>query len=336
MAAVLPPEVITSSEIEQRLEPLYHRLRLPNGRLELMTGIRERRFWPVGFPPSEGAASAGQAVLARSALTPESIGLLIHCGVCRDRLEPSTASTVHHLLRLPPKVQFLDISNACLGFINAMMLAASMIESGQIKAALLVSCENGRPLLEHTLSHLLESTLDRNAIKPFFANLTIGAGAVAALLCHSELAPKAQWRFLGGVARADSTANHLCQGDAASGSALQMSTDSEELLKAGLDLAGRTWADLLLGFGWEASDIHRVVCHQVGRAHQRGLLERIGLTLEQDFSTFGNLGNIGSVSLPLTFALADDAGFFKPGQRVGWLGIGSGLGCVMAAMEWIV
>ena len=41
----LPDEIVTSDEIERRLEPLYRRLRLPEGRLEHMTGIRERRFW---------------------------------------------------------------------------------------------------------------------------------------------------------------------------------------------------------------------------------------------------------------------------------------------------
>ena len=43
----LPDEIVTSDELERRLEPLYTRLRLPEGRLELMTGIRERRFWPA-------------------------------------------------------------------------------------------------------------------------------------------------------------------------------------------------------------------------------------------------------------------------------------------------
>ena len=50
---VLPDEVISSSQIETWLAPLYQRLRLPEGRLELMTGIRERRFWPAGMLPSE-------------------------------------------------------------------------------------------------------------------------------------------------------------------------------------------------------------------------------------------------------------------------------------------
>ncbi len=40
----LPDEIVTSDEIEARLSPLYERLRLPQGRLELITGIRERRI----------------------------------------------------------------------------------------------------------------------------------------------------------------------------------------------------------------------------------------------------------------------------------------------------
>ena len=46
IAVALPEEILTTTQIEQRLAPLYERLNLPEGRLELMTGIRERRVWP--------------------------------------------------------------------------------------------------------------------------------------------------------------------------------------------------------------------------------------------------------------------------------------------------
>ena len=40
----LPENVVTSAELEDRLAPLYDRLNLSRGRLEMMSGIRERRF----------------------------------------------------------------------------------------------------------------------------------------------------------------------------------------------------------------------------------------------------------------------------------------------------
>ena len=48
----LPTEIVTSAQIEARLQPLYERLRLPAGRLELITGVQERRFWAPGTLPS--------------------------------------------------------------------------------------------------------------------------------------------------------------------------------------------------------------------------------------------------------------------------------------------
>ncbi len=41
IGVALPEEIVSSSEIEQRLAPLYDRLKLPEGRLELMSGIVE-------------------------------------------------------------------------------------------------------------------------------------------------------------------------------------------------------------------------------------------------------------------------------------------------------
>ncbi|MEK7222343.1 MAG: hypothetical protein AAB130_04450, partial [Nitrospirota bacterium] len=59
----LPKQVVTSAEIETRLAPLYDRLQLPYGRLELMSGIRERRFWDDGTAPSDVASLAGHKAL---------------------------------------------------------------------------------------------------------------------------------------------------------------------------------------------------------------------------------------------------------------------------------
>src|SRR4051812_39155656 len=187
LAVALPDEIWSSADIETRLRPLYERLKLPEGRLELMSGIRERRMWPAGTRPSDASAAAGKAVLAKSNLRPSDVELFIHAAVSRDMLEPATASFAHRKIGLPATAQIFDVSNACLGFLNALTIAAGLIESGQIRCALVAAGENGRPLVEQTITTLLERSLTRNEIKPYFANLTIGSGAVAAVVCHRSL-----------------------------------------------------------------------------------------------------------------------------------------------------
>ena len=128
----LPDIIVTSDEIEQQLQPLYERLKLPTGRLELITGIQERRFWPAGMPPSSMSIRSGQMALDAADVPREDIGCLIHASVCRDHLEPATACRVHHELGLPRECLVYDVSNACLGLLNGALQIAQMIELGQI------------------------------------------------------------------------------------------------------------------------------------------------------------------------------------------------------------
>jgi 3-oxoacyl-[acyl-carrier-protein] synthase-3 len=335
VAHVLPERVVTSAEIETRLAPLYERLRLNAGRLELMSGIRERRFFERGARPSAGAARAGALALEQSGVDPNRIGLLIHAGVSRDYVEPATASFVHRALELPSACTVFDLSNACLGFVNALVVAASEIESEKIEAALIVAGENGELLVERTIEKLLalpdDPKSNREALKRAYASLTIGSGAAACVLTHKRLA-RGTRRLLASAARAASQHVELCRGGV-DGDGLSMDTDSEALLLAGNELAQATWLDLERESGFAKNDFAKIVTHQVGAAHRRLILGSLGIDMERDFPTFERCGNVGSVSLPLSFSLACARGFVRDGDLTAWLGIGSGLHCQMLAVR---
>ena len=334
LATVLPEEIWTSARIEEQLRPLYERLKLPAGRLELMSGIRERRMWAAGTKPSDASARAGRAVMQRSRFKAEQIETFIHCAVSRDMLEPATASFAHHKIGLGPHCQIFDLSNACLGFLNGLVTLGAMIDSGQIRCGMVVAGENGRPLVERTIQHLLTAPFDRNGIKPFFANLTIGSGAVGAIVCHEDLLPAGpKHRLLAGACLSATQHSELCQGDTA-GEALQMETDSAQLLIAGVEVAKETWQRFETETGWNRQTPDHFICHQVGSMHRRKLYEIVGLDLAKDFSTFETLGNTGSAALPTALALAVDRGVVKPGQKAALLGIGSGINSLMLAVEW--
>lgn len=335
---VLPDERVRSEALEDRLAPLYERLGLRTGRLELMSGIRERRFWPRGTRPSDVAARAGALAIARAGLPAASIGCLVHGSVSRDFLEPATASVVHEHLGLAPTCQVLDLSNACLGVLNGMVLVAEQVERGTIEAGLVVSGEDGRGLVEETLASLLASRADdralRTTLKRSFASLTIGSGACAVLLARAQPGD-GRPRLLGGAVRADTSAVRLCQGDhAEGGGGPLMSTDAEALLTAGTALAARNFEDFLRELEWTRDSIERVITHQVGSAHRRALFEALGLAPDLDFPTVETLGNTGSAALPTSLSMAVEAGHVRAGQRVALLGIGSGLSSLMLGAQW--
>jgi 3-oxoacyl-[acyl-carrier-protein] synthase III len=333
-AHVLPERAVTSAEIEDRLAPLYERLRLSSGRLEMMSGIRERRFFGKGTRPSAIAAEAGEKALAKSGVPRESVGLLVHAAVCRDFLEPATASVVHHRLGLAPECVAFDLSNACLGFANAMVVAGSMIERGEIEAALVVSGEDGGPLVEATLRRLLsDPAAGRAELKLAHASLTIGSAGAACVLARAGR-DRPGMRLVGGAALADTARHELCQGDVDAGfGAPLMETDSEALLEGGIALAERTFEAFLGETGWSRDEISRIVTHQVGSVHRKLLCERLGLDPAKDFPTVETLGNTGSAAMPVCFSMAEEARFLRAGDRVAMLGIGSGLACLMLGVE---
>lgn len=330
----LPPVELSSEAIEERLQPLYERLKLPAGRLELMTGIRTRRLWPEGTRPSDGAAAAGINAMARAGIAPEDLECLLFTSVSRDMMEPATASFVHRTLGLPATCLLFDISNACLGFLDGMLVLANMLEMGQVRAGLVVAGETAEDLIGSTLAHLLaETALTRKSIKPLFASLTIGSGAVALVMTRRDYLDTGHY-LRGGACRANTAHNDLCQGGQNAEQGTLMSTDSEQLLTKGIETAAACWQSFQTTLGWTKESIDRFFCHQVGRAHAQMLFDTLQLDPARNFETLPTLGNVGSVSAPITMAMGIEQGALLPGQRAAILGIGSGINALMLGIDW--
>jgi 3-oxoacyl-[acyl-carrier-protein] synthase-3 len=332
----LAPNVILSRDLEKRLAPLYDRLHLRMGQLEAITGIYERRFWDTGFKVSDGAAAAGRKALAAADISAADLGMLLYCGVCRDNLEPATACSVAHSLGVSPETGIYDVSNACLGVLNGILQVANAIELGQIRAGLVVSCETAREVVDLTIDRLLR-TNDMEMFRDTIATLTGGAGAVAVLLTHESLSSKGH-RLLGGTVRNAAEHHRLCLWGPDAGRCVNgihaMKTDSVAVLKNGVVLGAETFDSFMKEMKWPEDRPDKVICHQVGAAHQKTILETVGIPQEKDFITYPFLGNIGTVSLPITAAIASEREFLLPGDQVAFFGIGSGLNCMMLGLEW--
>lgn len=334
----LPQEIVSSDEIEQRLQPLYQRLKLPPGRLELITGVKERRFWPRNTLPSEISIQSCKKAIANSNILSSKIGALIHGSVCRDHLEPATACRVHHGVGLKNECVIYDTSNACLGILNGMVQAANMIELGQVEAALVVGTEGSRQLVETTIESLnRDETLTRNSVKSAIASLTIGSASCAVLLTHQSISHTKN-RIHAAMAYANTKYHDLChsgQDEAvADGMAPLMSTDSEALMREGIETGRVTFQKFLGEIGWTLDDINKSFCHQVGTTHRKLMLDSLEIPLERDFLTVDWLGNTGSAALPTTMAIGLEKGFVSQGDQVALLGIGSGINCLMMGIEF--
>jgi len=333
----LAPIVVSSAELENRLKPMYDALHIPAGQLEALTGIRERRWWRPNTPISVGAISAAKKALLERNIAASDIGAVVYAGVCREHFEPATACQVAAALGVSGTAAVYDTSNACLGVLNGVLDIANRIELGQIRAGLVVACESSREINEI----MIQKMLDDPTMETFthsLATLTGGSGAAAVLLTDGSFTPSRRPRLLGGINLAEPQHHTLCRwginSDDPAHHIPYMETDAVAVMKHGVELGKKTWEAFTLELSLTSERVDKVICHQVGEAHQKLILQTLGVAPEKDFSTFEFLGNMGTVSLPVTAAIAKERDFLLPGDIVGFLGIGSGLNCLMLGIQW--
>jgi len=325
VTSVEAPVVVSSAEFDDRLAPSLKRLRLSKRLLERVAGVTERRWWSPGSDFDDAAIEAGAKAMAEAGIEPHDVGLLINTSVTRRNLEPSVAVKIHHTLGLPSSAMNFDLANACLGFVNGMTLAANMIDSGQIKYALIVAGEDAQRTQEATFSRLNREDSTREDFLSEFATLTLGSGAAAAVIGPADHHPGSH-RILGGVSRAGTQHHELCVGGIDG-----MYTDTKGLLDGGLELVVTAWHEAQTD-GWEWNAMDRYVTHQVSNSYTNAIIKAVDLQRERVPITFPYWGNVGPASLPMT--LAQESQSLNPGDRVLCLGVGSGLNTSMMELAW--
>jgi 3-oxoacyl-[acyl-carrier-protein] synthase III len=317
--------VVTSDSLDDALADTYRRVGLRPGLLERLAGIEQRRWWADGVTFVDGAAMAGAKAISESGVDPAAIGVMINTSVSRRYLEPSTAVAVHHALGLPRSCQNFDVTNACLGFVNGMELAAAMIESGLVEYALIVNGEDSRPVQERTVDRLNRPETTSRDVLSQFATLTLGSGAAAMVLGRADRHPEGH-RLVGSVSRAGTEHHELCVGDND-----MMRTDLKGLLDAGLALSTDLWADAAAEFDW-AGGMSRYIVHQVSKVHTAAMCDRFSIDPSLVPTTFPTRGNLGPASVPFTLAVEQDS--LSDGDRVLLMGIGSGLNASCLEIAW--
>jgi len=326
---VLPDKVIPTAWFEEQLAPVFKANRVPRGFIERLSGIKEHRWWDEGMRVSDGAAMAGEKALGNAGVSRDEVQCLINTSVVRDYIEPATASIVHHKLGLGPSVMSFDIVNACLGFLNGMVVVANMIELGQIDTGLVVAAESPRIGQLSTIDYLLtHGELDKETLKDNMASFTLGAGAVAMVLRHKDRSRTGK-RILGGATYSQTQHCELCVAQNT-----WMRTKSTRLLEEGTNVVLEAWKRFSETMGWAVKDVDRLFTHQVSEPQRRVVLNALGFSKKTDYPTLSYLGNTASVAAPISMAIGLDNGAVDEGDQVVLLGVGSGINSTILGIQW--
>jgi 3-oxoacyl-[acyl-carrier-protein] synthase-3 len=203
-----------------------------------------------------------------------------------------------------------------------MIMLAHLIEAGTVKAGIICSGENISKVVHTTCEQLLgDQGITREKLLQMLPTLTLGCGAVAAVLCHDSIS-STRHRFVGGIARSASQHHQLCigNGDFSAGQ--------------GEEIGGRAFPDVTASLGWSKDHLDHVFCHQVGRQVNEAFYQEMGLDFDKDFAIYKRYGNMVSAALPAALAIGVEEKGIQRGEKVLLTAFGSGLNTRFLAFEW--
>ncbi len=322
---------VTSADLEASLK-LEERFGIEPGTLEQLTGIKTRYLVDhKKIRPHELAHRAAVDALAQADLEPESLDVIIFASVARDYTEPSTAHLVQDKLGASNAFVF-DISNACLGIMNGILVLDSLIASGQCRTGLVCGGEITGPCIGAT-SEKIRQAKSAEDLYLLFAALTVG-DAGAAIVLEPKQGDEPERGFVAFEFASHGEYHDVCVIPTLSDKPV-METDSSRLIEEGSRIAVEVLDRLLVKSNWTRDDIDLVIPHQVSRpANLKTICERCGIPEEKMVMTLGEYGNTVSTALPLTLFKAVETGRLEPGMNVVLTGIGSGISHGFASMVW--
>lgn len=313
----LPPRRLTNNDLAAELA--QRGLETSDEWIVERTGIRARHFAAPDVTSSDLALEASKNAIEAAGIAASDIDLIIVATSTPDMVFPSTAAILQHKLGITNGCPAFDVQAVCSGFVYALTVADSMIQSGAAKRVLVVGSE--------VFSRILDFN-DRTTCVLF------GDGAGAVVLEASE-----EPGILATELHADgSHVGILCvPGNVSGGQILGdplLKMDGQAVFKLAVGVLDKAARATLEKAGMTDADIDWLIPHQANIRIMQSTARKLKLSMDKVVVTVDQHGNTSAASIPLALDYGVRTGQVKKGQTVLLEGVGGGFtwGAVLVKM----
>jgi 3-oxoacyl-[acyl-carrier-protein] synthase-3 len=308
----VPPAVITNADYETVMDT-------SDEWITSRTGIKERRITHV--ENSDMAAVAGDHALAAAGLAAADIDLLILATCTPDRIIPGAAAYVQAKLGLE-NAAAMDINAACSGFVYALTLGSSMIQSGMYQRILVIGSEKLSMMLsfeDRSTAVLFGDGAGAVVIEP-----TTGTGGILSTDLGTD-GKLVDALTAGGYGTAE---NLAVEEDG------RVQMDGREIFRNAVVQMGEAAVRVAEEAGWGIDGVDMLIPHQANVRIIDATARRMKLPPEKAFVNIASYGNTSAASIPIALTEALEEGRINPGDHIVFVAFGGGLTWAAAALEW--
>jgi 3-oxoacyl-[acyl-carrier-protein] synthase III len=308
----LPERLVTNAELEERLH-------IPEGWIEQVTGVRERRY-VTGETALSMATAASRKALEASGISIDDIDVIVGASTAPHQSIPCTAALAQRALGAPDgKSACFDVNATCLSFLFALQTVGHLIAAGVYRNALIFSSERSRYSLNPS---------ERESAVLF------GDAAAAAVITRSAPGEDSSiWCSLFNTYSSGADFTQIVGGgswhhpnDPSTTPDMNLfHMNGPSIFKMGLRILPPFINTFFSAIETDRSTIDAVVPHQASRHAIELLIGRCGFRPDQMVSNLVTRGNGISASIPLALAEAVESGRIGRGDSVFLVGSGAGL-----------
>lgn len=287
-------------------------------------GIKERRILKgEGLGSSHLGAEAVKGLLKSTGTSPDEIELLVCATITPDMFFPATANIICDKVGIKNAFSF-DLGAACSGFLFALQTAASYIESGSVKKAIVVGADKMSSITDYTDrttcplfgdaagAVLLEPTVDDTGIKDYIFKVD-GSGR------------KFLYMKAGGSARPSSHETV----DAREHFVYQ---EGQSVFKFAVSKMADVAVEIMERNNLKPEDIAWLVPHQANLRIIDATGRRMGLEPEKVMINIENYGNTTAATIPL--CLYDYRNKLRKGDKIILAAFGGGFTWGSVYVNW--
>ncbi len=321
--SALPEKVLTNQDLSKIVDT-------NDEWITTRTGIKERRVASATTATSDLSIIAAKNALAAAELSAIDLDVIIVATCTPDHFFPSVACLVQKAIGAPNAYAF-DVSAACSGFLYALTVAKSLLESGANKRALVIGAD---------LLSKFTDWKDRSTCVLF------GDGAGAMVLEADAGDSKSNSpRILAVDLGADGSetdilkipgggSRHPITEDNFKDNPPYIHMDGKEVYKHAVTRMIATAKKALDKAGKKPEDLTLLIPHQANLRIIESIAKRMELPMEK---VFLNIHKYGNMSAATTIVALDEArrnGQLKSGDIVELIAFGAGLTWGAAVIQW--
>lgn len=288
------------------------------------TGIKQRHI-STGENTSDLAYIASERALKRAGIPASELDLIICASITPDSFMPSVACLIQHRLGAAHAAAF-DLAAACTGFVYAVAVAASFVQSGIYRKILVVGAE--------TLSKTVDWS-DRSTCVLF------GDGAGAAVIAASETDPGiGAIRLTSDGGRSDClqlpalpVANPYTA-DSCVNFRPFMTMKGQEVFKFAVRTMTELITDILKESGLKQNDIKHVVAHQANYRIIEQAARALEMPVEKFYVNIDKYANTSAATIGIALDEMNARGMLNKGDKIILVGFGGGMTGGAILLEW--